>query len=129
MLLKSLARSIDTRDYVHPDSSSADDLIGKSQHRLCQACITCLISEEAVDFLKSDKKQKPKYFEIWFDGFYQYSTLKQQLPFLFYATVFWFQHANKAESRGVSQAYLSEQLNSGGQAFKSWLAILQLRGS
>ena len=105
--LISVTKRVGTRGSAQPDSSCTGSAIGKSQHRLVKACINYLKLEEVL--------QAPNIAGIY--------VLQQQLPFVRYATEFWFLHAKKAESHGVLQAYITEEFSSSEQGFKKWLTL------
>jgi len=79
--------------------------IGQSHHRLAQSCINYLKME---GFKLKDKEQK--YLEA--------------IPFLGYAIRFWFIHAGKAESHGVSQQGLVALFEwPSDKTIRSWIQI------
>jgi ankyrin repeat protein len=94
-------------------SSSSDKVVGRSQHRLSRSCINHLKLEEV---LREDVSTHFSLSEPAEDK------IKQKLPFVDYATKFWFLHAEKAEGHGISQEELVAQFKP-TQVFKTWIKI------
>ncbi|OBT60680.1 hypothetical protein VE03_09999 [Pseudogymnoascus sp. 23342-1-I1] len=98
-------------------ASSTDDIIGQSQGRLSKSCINYLRLEEVL--VGGSELADHKRFDRT-----NVSSRLENLPFLKYATRFWFLHAEKAESFGISQHDLVQQLGSPpGPAFQTWVKI------
>ncbi|PMD49358.1 uncharacterized protein K444DRAFT_505332, partial [Hyaloscypha bicolor E] len=99
-----------------PTALSADVVIGQSQHRLCKSCVNYLSSEEVLlagSALRGTSLNDPET---------ERSLLLESLPFIDYATRYWFLHAEKAEHLGSLQQDVVQQLGCPpGQAFQTWI--------
>ena len=98
----------------HLISSSRDEIIGRSQHRLSRSCINYLKLEEV---LREYTDSRVEYEQV--------RSIKQKLPFIDYATRSWFLHAEKAEGCGISQQELVQQFKP-PQVFKTWIKIYRM---
>ena len=110
-----------SRDGLSQDHSglttlSTDVIIGQSQHRLCKSCVNYLGLDEVLagSALLGTSWYRDQRREV--------SLLLARLPFMEYATRHWFFHAEKAESLGILQQDLVQQLGSPpGPAFRTWI--------
>lgn len=92
-------------------------ILGKSQQRLCKSCVNYLQRREV---LQASRTALPTNLyerdEIFLEAF----------PFIHYATTSWFLHAEQAESLGIPQDDLVQQLGSPpGPTFKAWIKIFR----
>jgi ankyrin repeat protein len=92
--------------FRHLDPTSTEDLIGLGHHRLSRSCINYLKLGEVL--------REDRMWDI---------SIIQELPFIKYATKSWFLHAEKAESRGISQQELVQQFKFPRQVFGTWVKI------
>ena len=96
------------------DPAASEDLVGLGHHRLSRSCINYLKLGEVLREDRMWNKQtavgEPHPF-------------LQELPFIQYATKSWFLHAEKAESRGISQTELVQQFEFPQQVFGTWIKI------
>ncbi|KAH0562181.1 hypothetical protein GP486_003125 [Trichoglossum hirsutum] len=92
---------------THLGAPAAEDVIGQSQDRLCRACVNYL-----------------RLGEVVYENRMRREELLSELPFIDYATKCWFLHAEKAESRGISQQDLVQWFESPyRQAIQKWANI------
>jgi len=108
-----------SQDHTESTTLSTDVIVGQSQHRLCKSCVNYLRLEEvqlAGSTQLSTSRHPYQEKEI--------SPFLKTLPFILYATKSWFLHAEKAESLGILQQDLVQQLGSPPKpAFQTWIKI------
>ena len=96
------------------DPAASEDLVGLGHRRLSRSCINYLklgeVLREDGMWDKQTKFREPHPFV-------------QEHPFIEYATTSWFLHAEKAESRGISQTELVQQFEFPRQVFGTWIKI------
>ena len=117
---------IPSQDHGGLTTWSAEVVIGQSQHRLCKSCVNYLRLEEVLlagSALWSTPSIHRTQSSSWHRGRKKKaSLLLETLPFIDYATRYWFFHAEKAESLGILQQDLVQQLESPpGLAFQTWI--------
>ena len=96
------------------DPAASEDLVGLGHHRLSRSCINYL---KLGEVLREDRMWNKQ------TTFREPHPFVQELPFVEYATKSWFLHAEKAESRGISQKELVQQFKFPQQVFGTWIKI------
>ena len=127
-LLNALSEHIDSRDTEQRSGVPTGQLVGRSHSRLVKACLSYLNWEVAaqLDLIEEIEKKyeetRTKYGGMMWPKRRRIQIL-QNLPVLLYVTRFCFRHMKKAESHGVFQDYVIQELRSSGKAFRGWLAV------
>ena len=107
-----------------PGDLSADIVIGQSHNRLCKSCLNYLGLDEVLQAASSTIPSAAKY--EWDRARERSLFLPEKLPFILYATKFWFLHAEKAEGLGIPQQDLVQQLGfPPGPVFQAWIKIFR----
>jgi len=91
-----------------------DQIIGRSQDRLCRCCVNYLRLAKVKVEWEDVKPEKG------------HNQLNRYLKFIDYAARFWFVHAEKAEKRGVLQEHLVKKFDAVDQLFEHWWEIYKL---
>jgi len=111
-----------------------NDIVGQSQDRLTRFCVNYLLSGETVQtgriLIDSWLHERVSYNSYWEDQAQNLQIrgeLVEKLPFIIYATRYWFVHAEKAEIRGFFQTHLVDEFGSPpGLAFQHWTKFDQI---
>jgi hypothetical protein len=85
------------------------DLIGLGHHQLSLICANYITIAEVGNWKNVDAV-----------------SITMQLPFLNYATIFWFVHAEKAETRGVPQDYLPRYSQDCSNSIEHWIDLYRI---
>jgi ankyrin repeat protein len=88
---------------------STEKILGESHSRLCKSCINYLTLDEIQLSRPTLLQLRPLWNAMMTNKPENNYKFRDKHPFAFYASNFWFLHAEKAESLGVLQQHLFQQ--------------------